>query len=74
MGAPCPPPVNPRLKSSLLWGLVGTLVFLVLVQSWRLTGGPRIDLGVMIGAAAITFAGAALGSYILEEVLVNGQA
>ena len=48
-----------RTRSSLLWGLVGALTFLVLVQGHRLLVGP---LGVnLLNAAGIALA---LGSVV----------
>jgi hypothetical protein len=41
--------VTPRARSAALWGLVGTLSFLVLVQGYRLVVG---SLGVGFGATA----------------------
>ncbi|MDS0296337.1 hypothetical protein [Halogeometricum luteum] len=41
--------MTPRARSAALWGLVGTLSFLVLVQGYRLLVGP---LGIGFGATA----------------------
>lgn len=43
--------MTPRRKSSLLWGLVGALLFLVLALGYRLAGG-TLPVGVG-GLAAI---------------------
>jgi hypothetical protein len=50
--------VTPRTKSSLLWGLVGALAFLVLVQGYDLLAGlsvgfvARVAVAVVVGSAA----------------------
>jgi len=50
--------MDPRVRSSLLWGLVGALSFLVLVQGYELVAdagvGPAAKAGValLVGAAA----------------------
>jgi hypothetical protein len=43
--------VTPRTKSSLLWGLVGALTFLVLVQGYDLAFGLGMGMGVRVGVA-----------------------
>jgi len=45
--------VRPRTKSSLLWGVVGGLSFLVLVQGYELIGEPGIDLGAKFGVTLV---------------------
>ena len=42
------------LRSAVLWGLIGTLTFLVLLQGVRLFAGP-VGLG-LVPTAAISFA------------------
>ncbi|WP_436934006.1 hypothetical protein [Halovenus marina] len=44
--------VPARAKASLLWGLVGSLSFLVLVQAYHLTAGSFLGIWVMLGVAA----------------------
>jgi hypothetical protein len=39
------------VKASLLWGLVGSLSFLVLVQAYHLTAGSFLGIWVMVGVA-----------------------
>jgi hypothetical protein len=45
--------VTPRTKSSLLWGLVGALVFLVLVQGYDLLVGLDVGFVARFGVAAV---------------------
>ncbi|WP_232343138.1 hypothetical protein [Halosimplex litoreum] len=48
----------PATKSSLLWGLVGGLAFLVLAQGYELLGdlgvgfGPKVAVALVVGVAA----------------------
>jgi len=52
-----------RLRSSLLWGLVGGLAFLVLLQGYELVTTERVDwlvkfavtVLVMLGGAGLTY-------------------
>jgi hypothetical protein len=54
--------MDPAIKSSLLWGLVGTLAFLVLVQGYQLlttefvrvefVGGIAVVVGVVTAVVA----------------------
>ena len=44
--------MTPRRKSSLLWGLIGALVFLVLAVGFRLAGGSLpVGAGGLAGIA-----------------------
>jgi len=50
--------IDPRAKSAFLWGLVGFLSFLVLVQGYTLLAEPLVTiaqalaLGVLVGLGA----------------------
>lgn len=41
-----------HVRASLLWGLVGALSFLVLVQGYELAGGRGVTVGAKVGVAA----------------------
>jgi ABC-type transporter Mla subunit MlaD len=56
--------VRPRVRASLLWGVVGVLAFLVLVQGYELWTGYRYSLGVKFGVALGVGAGATVTSYL----------
>jgi hypothetical protein len=45
--------VTPRTKSSLLWGLVGALAFLVLVQGYDLLFGLSVGFAARFGVSAV---------------------
>jgi len=51
-----------RRKASLLWGLVGALSYLVLLQGYELVTVERVDLGVKFGVAVVVFVGASVVS------------
>jgi hypothetical protein len=58
--------MEPRLKASLLWGLVGALAFLVLVQGYELLDGPGVSFLVKLAVATGVFGGATAASYVAE--------
>ena len=58
--------LTPRLKSALLWGAIGLLVFLALHQGYLLAGGGFIGIGPVAVVAVVVFAAATLGSYYTE--------
>lgn len=43
--------MEPTVKASLLWGLVGALTYLVLIQAYHLLGGEFVGIGVMASVA-----------------------
>jgi hypothetical protein len=58
--------MRPRAKAALLWGLVGGLSFLVLVQGFRLATGRAVQTGVVLGVALVVGVGASAVTYALE--------
>jgi hypothetical protein len=53
--------MDPRLKSSLLWGVVGALAFLVLLQGYELLAAQPVTLAAKAGVAvAVGLVGTAL--------------
>ena len=64
-----------RVRSALLWGLVGVLSTLVAVQSYRLLVGPLpLGVGATVLLALAAGAAVALASYLLEHRLArNGR-
>ncbi|GEM_PF-440698 len=60
------PQLSPRVKSALLWGLVGALAFLVLVQGYALLVDPLVTIVQGAAIAALVGSGAAIAAYILE--------
>ena len=58
--------MDPRIKSSLLWGFVGGLGFLVLLQGYELVSTERVDWLVKFAVAALVVAGASGVSYVYQ--------
>ena len=65
--------MRPRVKASLLWGAVGLLGFLVLLQGYELWTGYRYDLAVKAGVAVGVGAGAIGVSYFGESLLFESK-
>ena len=61
--------VNDRVKHSLLWGAIGTLSFLVLLQGYELLADYRYDLVVKVGATLVVAVGAPALAYVADGVL-----
>lgn len=55
--------MDPHTKSSLLWGLVGLLSFLVLIQGYELATGQPVDLVVKAVMAVLVGFGATALTY-----------
>ena len=45
--------MDPTVKSSLLWGLIGGLSFLVLIQGYHLVTGEFVGARIMAGVALV---------------------
>jgi len=58
--------VRPRVKASVLWGLVGLLAFLVALQGYELATGYRYSVAVKVGTALVVGVGATGLSYLAE--------
>jgi hypothetical protein len=67
--------LRPRIKSSLLWGVVGALAFLVLYQGYLLVGGQGVPIAAVAGVALAVLVGATALSYFGEGWLAkrNGR-
>ncbi len=58
--------MEPRTKASLLWGLVGALTFLVLLQAYQLATQQFAALGVVVAVTAAVGVGTALAAQTLR--------
>lgn len=56
--------MTPRARASLLWGLVGALSFLVLLQGYELLAARRVDWLVKLGVAVVVLVTAAALSHV----------
>jgi len=66
---PAEPLLSPATKSSLLWGLVGGLSFLVLVQGYELIADPAIGFGAKFGVAVVVTVAAAATAHVARGKL-----
>lgn len=58
--------MNPRLKSALLWGGVGALAFLVLIQGYELWSGNGVDAAIKVVVALLVGVTSTVGTYVAE--------
>lgn len=58
--------MDPLVKSSLLWGAIGALSFLVLVQGYHLITGEFVGVWAMVGVAGVVFVVSALSTHFLR--------
>lgn len=67
--------MDPRLKASLLWGAIGALSFLVLIQGYELLTGERLAFALKFAVASTVALTAAGSTYLAEPVLFgeNGR-
>lgn len=67
--------MDPRVKASLLWGLIGAFSFLVLIQGYELYAGERISFGLKFVVAGCVGGAAAGSTYLADPVLfgANGR-
>jgi hypothetical protein len=65
--------MDPRTKASLLWGAVGGLAFLVLVQGYELLAGTPVSISAKVGVAVAVTVGAMLVSYRMQPRLFGNE-
>lgn len=61
--------MTPIRRAALLWGLVGALAFLVLIQGYELLTDESVTIGVKAGVAVLVGIGAAASTYGLRDRL-----
>lgn len=61
--------IDPRAKSAALWGLVGLLSVLVLVQSYALLATPLLPITGALGLGLVVGLAVGIGAYALEPRL-----
>ena len=61
--------MNPAHRSSLLWGAVGVLVFLVLLQGYHLWRGEVVNVAVIAGVAGVVFCTTTVSAHVLRPRL-----
>ena len=60
------PVLDPVVASSLLWGVIGGLAFLVLVQGYELLVGPGVSAAVTFGVAVVVTAVSAVSAHLVR--------
>lgn len=63
--------MDPRIKSSFLWGIVGVLSFLVLLQGYELLADEAVSIGVKAGVALLVGATAGVASHVARGCLLR---
>jgi hypothetical protein len=63
--------MDPAVESSLRWGLVGALSFLVLVQGYQIVVSRFVDIGVLLGVAATVGLCSAVLTHLLRPVVLQ---
>ncbi|AEH36605.1 hypothetical protein [Halopiger xanaduensis] len=66
--------LGPRTTSALLWGAVGALAFLVLVQGYALVAAPLVTIVQAFAIAAVVGIVATVGTYVLEPRIATRAA
>ncbi|WP_226039284.1 hypothetical protein [Natrinema sp. DC36] len=61
--------IDPRAKSAFLWGLVGFLSFLVLVQGYALLAEPIVTIAQALVLGLLVGLGSGVGASLLEPRL-----
>jgi len=62
-----------KAKSSLLWGVIGALAFLVLLQGYELLAAQRVTLVAKFGVAAAVLVGATALTYVAHDRLPGNE-
>jgi len=65
--------MEPSTKSSLLWGVVGGLAFLVLLQGYELVTGQRVTVAAKAGVALAVLVGATVLSHAAQDRLPGNE-
>lgn len=61
--------IEPAVRSSLLWGLVGALAFLVLVQGYQLIRGEFVGFAPLFGVTVAVWVASAALAHVLRPRL-----
>ena len=63
--------MEPAQESNLLWGAVGALSFLALVQAYHLLASEFVGFAPMIGVAVVVFGVTAAMAHMLRPRLIR---
>lgn len=65
--------MDPRLQSSLLWGVIGGFSFLVLVQGYELVTGARLPFSLKFTVSGLVVFVTALLAYAVDPILFGSK-
>jgi hypothetical protein len=65
--------MEPRTKANLLWGVVGSLAFLVLVQGYELLAGTPVSISAKVGVALAVGIGTTLAAARMQPRLSGNE-
>jgi hypothetical protein len=65
--------MDPRLKASVLWGLVGAMAFLVLVQGYHLFADDFLGIGPMAAGALVVLVATTTAAHTLRPRLTQNE-
>ena len=65
--------MDPRVKSSVLWGAVGAMAFLVLVQGYHLVADDFLGIAPMGVGAAVVLVVTSAAAHTLRPRLVQNE-
>ncbi|WP_331235603.1 hypothetical protein [Natronorarus salvus] len=61
--------MEPRLKASMLWGVIALLTFLVLTGGYGLVTGSPVSVELRVGVAAVVAVSATGVTYLVDGYL-----
>ncbi|WP_121741364.1 hypothetical protein [Natronorubrum halophilum] len=65
---------DPRLASALLWGAVGLMAFLALVQGYALVAEPLVSIGRAMLLSVVVGGAATVSAYAIEHRIAEWSA
>ena len=65
--------MEPRTRTSLLWGVVGGLAFLVLLQGYELLADVRVTFAAKFGVALVVLVAATALTYAARDRLSGNE-
>ena len=65
--------MEPRTRTSLLWGVVGGLAFLVLLQGYELLADVRVTFAAKFGVALVVLVAATALAHVTRDRLPGNE-
>jgi len=63
--------MKPATKDALLWGVVGLLLFFVLIQGYEIVQGVGVDLTVKAGASLVVAVATTAVTYVTRDRVLD---